>query len=102
MKIVWTGPALKDLESIRDYIEMDSEFYASRFIERIIEAIEGLETFPEMGRIVPEAEDENIRELIFSHYRIMYRKENERIIILTVIHGSRDLSDKKCPPWEII
>jgi addiction module RelE/StbE family toxin len=102
MKVEWTKPALLDLESIRDYIKRDSEYYASRFIEKIIEAVESLERFPEMGRSVPEAEEENIRELLFSNYRIMYRTETERILILAVIHGSRNLSLKRTKPWDII
>lgn len=102
MKIEWTEPALLDLESIQDYIKRDSEYYAILFIERIIEAVESLEKFPEMGRSVPEAEEENIREILFYNYRIIYRMEIERILILTIIHGARDLSQKKPKPWEII
>ena len=93
MKIEWTEPALLDLESIRDYIATGSEHFAARFIERVIEAVEKLTTFPKMGRNVPEAAEENIRELIFNDYRIMYRVERERILVLTVVHGAR--SDRK-------
>jgi len=57
------------------------------FIERIIEAVERLETFPEMGRRVPEAEEENIREIIFQNYRIIYRLETEQVLILTILHA---------------
>ena len=102
MKLEWTEPALSDLESIRDYIKKDSEYYANRFVERIIEAVESLEKFPEMGRRVPEAEEENIRELLFHNYRIIYRVETDSILILTVIHGARDLSRKRYKPWEVI
>jgi len=79
MKIEWTKPVLLDLESIRDYIRRDSKYYATRFAERIIEAVESLKKFPEMGRSFPEAEQENVRELLFYNYRIMYRVETERI-----------------------
>jgi len=102
MKIEWTGLALADLESIREYIWKDSEYYATRFVERIIEAVERLEKFPEMGRRVPEAEEENIRELLFYGYRIMYRVETDRILILTIIHGARDLSQKRLEPWDVV
>lgn len=47
MKIEWTEPSLSDLENIRDYIRKDSEYYAARFVERIIEIVETLEKFPE-------------------------------------------------------
>ena len=102
MKIEWTEPAISDLESIKDYIAKDSEYYATRFVEKIMQAVENLEKFPEVGRKVPEAEEVNIRELLFHNYRILYRVERERILILSVIHRSRDLSHKKPKPWEVI
>ena len=102
MKLEWTEPALSDLESIRVYIRKDSEYYANRFVERIIEAEESLKKFPEMVRRVPEAEEENVRELLFHNYRIIYRVETDGILILTVIHGARDLSRKRYKPWEVI
>lgn len=102
MKIQWTEPALSDLENIRDYISRDSEYYAARFIERIIEAVEGLEKLPKMGRSVPEAEEESIREVLLHNYRIIYRVETDRIVVLTIIHGARDLRRRKPQPWDIV
>jgi toxin ParE1/3/4 len=65
MKLVWSEPALADIESIRDYIRRDSEFYAGRFVNRIIEAVETFVELPARGRLVPEADDPNTRELLF-------------------------------------
>lgn len=103
MKIVWTEPAIEDLRNLYDYIARDSDLYASSFVERIIVAAERLSDFPRIGRVVPEAEDENIRELLNQNYRIVYRikSENKRIEILTVIHGRRDLTSIKPAPWEV-
>ena len=42
-----------------------------------------------MGRVVPEIGDENIRELFIYSYRVIYRIEKERILIVAVIHGKR-------------
>ena len=102
MKLEWTEPSLLDLGSIRDYIIKDSAYYAARFIEKIIEAVESLREFPGMGRIVPEAENENIRELLFQSYRIMYLVEPDRILILTVVHGSREIGLIDPKPWDIV
>jgi len=102
MKIEWTEPAISDLESIKAYIAKDSEYYATRFVEKIMQAVENLENFPEVGRKVPEVEEVNIREFLFQNYRILYRVERERILILSVIHRSRDLSHKEPKPWEVI
>lgn len=101
MKIEWTEPALLDVESIRNYIKRDSEFYASRFIERILDAIDNLRKFPEIGRHVPESEDKSTREILLQNYRIIYHTETEYILILAVIHGARDLSQSKLKPWDI-
>ncbi len=102
MKIEWTEPAVSDLQHIRDYIVKDSEYYAARSVSKIIGRIDVLPDFPEMGRVVTEADDKSIRELIYQKYRIMYRVEKERILILAIIHGSRDLSTIQTKPWEII
>ena len=71
MKIEWTEPAISDLQHIRDYIEKDSEYYAVRFVSKIIGRIDVLPDFPEMGRIVTEADDKSIREVIYQKYRII-------------------------------
>ena len=55
---------MKDLKTINDFISLDSKFYADRFINRIIQRVEQLVFFPESGRIVPEKNNPEIRELI--------------------------------------
>ncbi len=102
MKVEWTEPAVSDLEGVRDFIARDSEYYATRFVEKIIEAVESLQKFPEIGRSVPEVEEQNIRELLLHNYRIIYRVETGRILVLTIIHGARDLSQRKAKPWDIV
>ena len=94
MQIKWTELALDDLESIRVYISKDSQFYARQFIERLFDSTEKLQDFPQLGRRVPEMGERNdIRELIFQGYRIIYQVQAGYISVLTVIHGSRNLSE---------
>ncbi len=100
MQIKWTELALDDLEAIQAYISKDSIFYAKQFIERLFETVSKLKDFPELGRRVPEAEDRKyVRELIFQGYRIIYLAQTRNISIITVIHGSRNLSDTERQPW---
>ena len=101
MLIEWTVPALSDIQNIKEYIERDSKYYAYRFIGKIIAAVEKLALFPNMGRIVFEAEEENIRELLFQNYRIIYRVEYQRILVLTIFHATRDLSLTEPKPWDV-
>lgn len=69
MKLVWTQPAVADLRAIRDYIRRDSEFYARRFVARILDAVETLAELPTRGRPVPEADDPDIMLDTGSHAR---------------------------------
>ncbi len=88
-RVDWSPEALEDIESIAEYIRRDSEFYAKAVVTAIIHLSRGVNEFPLMGRVVPEIGDENIRELFIYSYRVIYRIENERILIVAVIHGKR-------------
>ena len=89
MKIVWTEPAVTDLEAIRTYIARDVETYANAVILDIFEATDRLEHFPESGRVVPELDDPNTREIIVGNYRVIYDISGAVVRILTVLHGAR-------------
>ena len=92
VKINWTKTALNDLKAIYDYIEKDSKFYAGRLIEKIIVAVDQLENFPLSGRIVPEKNDETIREIIFGNYRIFYKIISPvKILILRIHHSAKNV-----------
>ncbi|WP_232421937.1 type II toxin-antitoxin system RelE/ParE family toxin [Leptospira kirschneri] len=53
-EIVWSLRARSDIQDIYDYITKDSEIYALNVINRIIETVESIPSFPLIGRIVPE------------------------------------------------
>ncbi|MGI9068384.1 MAG: type II toxin-antitoxin system RelE/ParE family toxin [Pyrinomonadaceae bacterium] len=101
MKIVWTDPAVEDLRELHAYIARDSEMYASGFVERIILAAERLADNPKIGRVVPEANNETVREILYQTYRIIYRLKRDSIEMLSVIHGARDLEELQPAPWEV-
>jgi addiction module RelE/StbE family toxin len=101
MKIVWTEPAEADLDEIFDYIARDAPVYAERFLARIIDAVTMLIAHPQIGRPVPEAEREDVREIIYQGYRIVYLARQEQLYILTVFHGSRDLAGTQPKPWDV-
>jgi toxin ParE1/3/4 len=91
MRITWTKPAVADLESIRDYIARDSEYYAARLVARIMKMVRSAAKNPLMGQVVDESSDNNIRERYVQKYRLIYRVKADRIVILAIIHGARDL-----------
>lgn len=77
-------------------------YYAEQFVDRLIEAVGVLKDHPQLGRRVPEAEErEDLRELIFQSYRVIYLVEADQAHILTVIHGSRDLGRQAVKPWDV-
>lgn len=101
MRLEWTDPALDTLEGIRNYIAKDSPYYARHFIERIFEVAEKLQDHPRMGRSVPEAGRDDVRELIYQGYRIIYCTLPDRVQVLAVLHGSRNLATKEVKPWHV-
>ena len=88
-EIEWSLKAENDLNEIIDYIAQDSLEYALSFYEQIREKVENLILFPKMGRIVPELDEPNIRELFLRNYRIIYRISEKKIQIVRLFHGSR-------------
>ena len=92
-RILWAPQALLDLESIRDYIARDSPRYAEFVLRRLGGAVERLEAFPQSGRIVPERNADDIREIIVKPYRIVYRLRPELVEIVTVFRASRLFPD---------
>jgi plasmid stabilization system protein ParE len=93
--IRWTPQAADDLESIADFIGLDSPHYASLFVLDVIGAVERLGRFPQLGRVVPEMQDSTIRELLLGNYRIIYRAQEDVVEILTVYHGARMLDPRQ-------
>ena len=90
-RVVWSARALDDVESIASYISRDSTAHASAVVTKIIRATRTLRRFPFAGRIVPEFEDETLRERFVYLYRIIYRIQGNAVTIAAVIHGKRML-----------
>jgi addiction module RelE/StbE family toxin len=89
-QIIWTEMAQYDLQDIYDYISKDSELYALRLIDKIVERTEILIDHPKTGRVVPEFRNNQIREVIEGNYRIVYYLEKEEEVkIVRVFHGAR-------------
>ncbi|MCH8318528.1 MAG: type II toxin-antitoxin system RelE/ParE family toxin [Bacteroidetes bacterium] len=93
--VEWSIPAKQDLKQIHDYIARDSVFYAEKVVEEIVEKSEILNDYPEIGRIVPELGDKNIRQLLIYSYRLIYENMHSEIIILAVISSKQDFPSYK-------
>jgi toxin ParE1/3/4 len=100
MLVEWSDLAREDLDDLVEYISRDSAFYAQLFGEKVVLATRRLKDFPESGRRIPEADDDSLREIIVQGYRVMYRLDANGVLILAVMHGSRDLSNPENQPWD--
>lgn len=90
-QIIWTDPALSDLKEIADYITLDNFGAARRLVQQVFSSIERLELFPESGRIPPEMEHSQYREIIVGPCRVFYRNDQNNVYILYVMRGERQL-----------
>ena len=90
VEVRFADSAWQDLDAITDNIAQDSLRYSQDFANRIFQRVEILEKFQRSGRVVPEFQNEDIRELVMGGYRIVYRIYSDNlIIILRIVHGSK-------------
>ena len=101
MRIVWTEPGERDLSAIRSYIAQDSEYYAERFVSRLVEKVRLLRGAPELGEVVFESEGRGVRQLLYRNYRILYELQPDRVLILAVVHAARDIESMESSPWDL-
>jgi len=96
VQINWTIQAKNDLKDIADYISKDSVVYAKRQVSKIRSKTKILRIQINIGKLVSEIDDINIKELIEGNYRIIYKIVTEnRVDILTIHHSARDLSSRE-------
>jgi plasmid stabilization system protein ParE len=87
--IRWSPQAADDLVSIRAFIARDSAHYANLVVQRIAAAIDLLASSPQMGRVVPEIGDPEVREIVVGAYRIVYRYRHDTVEVTTIFHSAR-------------
>ncbi len=98
MKIIWSPLAVDRTTEIAEYITLDNPASATKWVEVLFDKVQLLKSSPKSGRIVPETQRDDIRELIYGNYRIIYRIEKNKISILTIRHGKQILPEKEIQP----
>ncbi|MFN7908346.1 MAG: type II toxin-antitoxin system RelE/ParE family toxin [Microcystis sp.] len=93
MKVFWTETAVNHLSAIYNYISQNCPQYAQRLVERLTRRSEQIANFPFSGRLVPEFETEQIREVIEVSYRIIYYIKPEQIDVIAVLHAARNIEN---------
>jgi plasmid stabilization system protein ParE len=87
----WTEQAVDQLGAIADHLSQTSPVYAEGLVTRVAAQLQRLLEFPEIGRVVPEADSPIVREVIEWPYRIIYRVRTEAVEVIAVVHVRRDL-----------
>lgn len=95
-QVVWTETARRDLQNIIDYINLHSVEIAQQVYLELTALAQDLNQFPERGIIIPDLRLQGIsgyRELLFPPWRLMYRVEDRRVVVLAVLDGRRNPED---------
>lgn len=98
LRVELSSQALLDLEEIADFIARDDLDAALSWVDRLVERAQRVGAVHRSGRVVPEVGDAEIREVLLRTYRIIYRIEQRRILVLTVIEGRRQLERSRLKP----
>jgi plasmid stabilization system protein ParE len=88
-KIIWTKEAQHNLAEIKDYISIDSEYYALKVITLLYLSVQKLVKFPEAGMEVYQSGKHKVRRVLIKRYRILYIIKAEAIFIIAVYHQSK-------------
>nr|VFJ64088.1 MAG: Plasmid stabilization system protein ParE [Candidatus Kentron sp. DK] len=88
----WTETAIEDLDEATGFIARDSRYYAAAFVREVRGAARSLDFSPERGRVVPEVDRTDIREIFVKSHRLIYQVTNRQVFILAFIHGARNLA----------
>ena len=95
-EVIWTKNAQFDLESIIEYIKLDSVDIAKKIFFEIKKECDNLHYFPQRKRVVPELQRIGIlkyREIIYERWRIIFKIDNTKVYILLVVDSRRNLED---------
>jgi addiction module RelE/StbE family toxin len=94
-ELIWTEPALGDLDEIADYIALDNPAAGRRLVERVFRHVEQLKAHPESGSAPREMRGTSYRQIVEPPCRIFYRLDGDRVVVLHVLRGEMTLRRAK-------
>jgi len=86
MIVIWSAEAQAQLAAIKEHVAQDSQQNAAALIRRLVDRVDQLKIAARSGREVPEYPDTGLRELLSRPYRIIFRKRDENVEVVTVMH----------------
>jgi toxin ParE1/3/4 len=88
-QVVWTEPALNDLDGIADYIALDNPAAARELVKRVFGHVEQLRSHPDSGSKPPELRGWRYRQIVEPPCRVFYRRDGDTVYVLYVMRGER-------------
>ena len=88
-RLVWTEPALADLEAIAEYVALDKPDAASALVARVLDAVARLRHYPSSGKRPAELPKTPYREIVSGPCRVFYRVESATVYVLHVMRAER-------------
>ena len=95
VEIVWTEPALSDLDAIADFIALEKPVAAQKLVRRIFKQVEQLTDHPASGSKPVELDDRNYRQIVEPPCRVFYRHDDKYAYILHVLRSEQKLRASK-------
>ena len=88
-EVVWTEPALSDLDAFADYMALDNPAAAKQLVQRVFRHVEHLAAHPKSGSKPPELKGWRYRQVIEPPCRVFYRQERSKVFILHVMRSEQ-------------
>jgi addiction module RelE/StbE family toxin len=93
-EIIWTDPALNDLETIADYIALDNPAAARALVQRVFNHVDQLAEHPDSGSVPEELKGWRNRQIVEAPVRVFYRHDGDRVFILFVMRGEQNYAEQ--------
>lgn len=94
-RVVWSPRAVQRAAEAAQFIAAENPRAAAEWARGLFDAVRALTQFPELGRIVPEVGRDDLREILFGEYRVIYRVAPRIVEVLTVRHAKRKFSPRE-------
>ncbi|MCS3748273.1 plasmid stabilization system protein ParE [Xanthomonas arboricola] len=96
-EIIWSVPALADLDAIADYIAIDNAPAAAALVKRVFAHVEQLIEHPDSGSRPQELKRSRYRQIVEAPCRVFYRVDGQRIVVVHVMRSERALRKNRLP-----
>jgi toxin ParE1/3/4 len=93
VKVIWSPLARNQVVQAVAVIAAERPAAGLRWLEEVVNKVAALESFPDMGRMVPEVRRTSIKEVLVEPYRVIYRRDRTEVVILALRHCRRDLAE---------